>query len=271
MTENNQSANQEEYIGLIEHGTVPEPGEDGRPAGRMIKSEAWGGTPFMISVEHADDVRGWNPDCSWYQYGKQLCLNGCQHPGMDIGMPRGTALYAVVSGRVAFAGWDQYYRPHHVDITGDDGTYYIYAHMWSVDPAVQAGGRVEQGQYLGESGEQTWSGTMNPDGSGPHLHFEARRGGCAINPNDALENTKPREPFTAGDRIEVVDPPLRLRTDAGLQGDILEELNAGVALCVTGDRREADGYEWYPVRTIDGGQNGWVAGQFCRLVEKQGC
>ncbi len=54
--------------------------------------------------------------------------------------------------------------------------------MWSVDPAVVAGGRVEAGQLLGTSGSPTVAGSMTPMDSG-HIHFEARRAnGCAFDP-----------------------------------------------------------------------------------------
>ena len=44
-----------------------------------------------------------------------------------------------------------------------DGNYVLYAHMNYVD--VSVGQKVEQGQYLGDSGNSGHS-------TGPHLHFE---------------------------------------------------------------------------------------------------
>ena len=80
------------YLGPVEHGPH---GPDGETLSRRtLLSAVWGGAPARVTTEHAMDVTEWNPSCSWYQYGKQLCLNGCQHPGMDIGIVRGTPLFA---------------------------------------------------------------------------------------------------------------------------------------------------------------------------------
>ena len=59
--------------------------------------------------------------------------------------------------------------------------------MWSVDRKVSTGGQVQEGQYLGTSGEQTKKGTLEPDGTGPRLHVE-RRGQkeCAVDPEPVL-------------------------------------------------------------------------------------
>jgi murein DD-endopeptidase MepM/ murein hydrolase activator NlpD len=257
------------YIGPDEHG--PElPHREGAPR-RVITSAVWGGGAVRVNSEHGQDVTPWNPTCSWYQYGLQLCLNGCQHPGMDIGVGRGTALFAAEGGTVEFAGWADYYRPHHVDIRTADGSLHIYGHMWSVDPAVVAGGQVSAGQLLGTSGEQTQRGTMIPDGSGPHLHFEVRSGGCAVDPEPILVGAEPPRPFAVKDKLRVADGPLRLRTNPGLNAGIIVELATGTELCVAGGPQEANGHTWYQVNLVDGTNQGWVAGRFCALVAAQAC
>jgi hypothetical protein len=44
---------------------------------------------------------------------------------------------------------------------------------------------------LGTSGEQTKRGTMEPDGTGPHIHFELRSpDDKAINPKPELEGAE---------------------------------------------------------------------------------
>ena len=171
-------------IGARDHGPT---NQGARGPRRSLTSSVWGGFAAAVTTEHAEDVRPWNPDCSWYAYGRELCLNGCQHPGMDIGVVRGTALYAAADGTVKFAGWADFFRPYHVVVRTPGGEEHIYAHMWSIDPGVVQGGQVRAGQYLGTSGEQTRRGTMTPDGSGAHLHFE-RRGsnGCAVDPEEIL-------------------------------------------------------------------------------------
>ena len=255
------------YIGPTEHG--PEPPTDPDRPRRMIVSAVWGGGGATVTSEHGQDVTEWNPDCSWYQYGLDLCLNGCQHPGMDIGIERGTALFAAQGGTVEFAGWSSFYRPHHVDIVTDDGSLHIYAHMWEVDPDVVAGARVEAGQYIGLSGEQTIAGTMEPDGSGAHLHFEVRSGGCAVDPEPSLIDAPigGAAGFADGDRIEVVDGPLRMRRRGTLASEVVAEFEIGAILLVTGGPVQSDGFAWYQVRRATGGRGGWVAGRFCRKVD----
>ncbi|MBX3071915.1 MAG: peptidoglycan DD-metalloendopeptidase family protein [Thermomicrobiales bacterium] len=257
------------FPALLEHG----PQElDGAPvARRTIVSAVWGNTPIRVTTENAMDVTPWNPDCSWYQYGLQLCLNGCQHPGMDIGLQRGTALFAAEGGIVDFAGWSRAYRPHYVAIKADSGGLHIYGHMWKVDPAVVTGGRVQAGQYLGNSGEQTVVGTMTPDGSGPHLHFEVRKNGCSVNPEPILVNASAVGPlsvaFNPGDCLRVTDGPLQLRNAAGLSAAVLGALDAGTRAIVVSGPDNKDGHAWYDIQVIGRKGRGWVAGTFCEVIQ----
>jgi len=100
------------HSGPIEHGPPTAP----KDARRVILSAVWGGDPANVTSENGADVTPWNPDCSWYQYGKEYGLDGCQHPGMDIGISWGTRLSAAEGGQVVFAGPDQYYEPNHINI-----------------------------------------------------------------------------------------------------------------------------------------------------------
>jgi murein DD-endopeptidase MepM/ murein hydrolase activator NlpD len=264
----------EGYIGPEEHG--PEPPEEAPVPRRTITSAVWGGVPARVTSEHAQDVTQWNPTCSWYQYGKDLCLNGCQHPGMDIGIVRGTALFAAEGGSVGFAGWANVFRPHFIEIRTDSGSLHIYAHMWHVDPAVVKGARVEAGQYLGDSGEQTKKGTMTPDGSGAHLHFEVRSGGCAVNPEPVLvgapsggqaQAATDGTSFKRGNRIRVSKGPLNLRSSGSTQAAIVERLPTETALIVIGGPTKSEGHTWYQVQVIEAPGQGWVAGEFCERIE----
>ncbi len=255
---------------LEDHGPTELP--DAPLSRRTIRSAVWGDVPIRVTTENAMDVREWNPDCSWYQYGKQLCLSGCQHPGMDIGLQRGTSLFAAEGGRVEFAGKSRAYRPHYVAIQADSGSLQIYGHMWTVDPAVATGGRVTAGQFLGTSGEQTRPDTMTPDGSGPHLHFEVRKDGCSINPEPILAGaaagkTSPSVSFNPGDALNVADGPLQLRANAGTAAAILRALATGTRGVVLGGPTETDGHAWYEVQVLGATGRGWVAGTFCEKIE----
>ncbi len=257
--------------GPTEHGDI-HPDEGSR---RMLTSAVWGNVPMFVSSENGMDVTPWNPDCSWYQYGTHYCLNGCQHPGMDISMVEGTALFAAAGGQVVFSGNDGFYAPLHVNILAANGEVHIYGHLSSIDPNVFAGAHVQAGQFLGGSG------SMN----GGHLHFERRvpNGNCgsgfsADDPTSVLTDAPqagdqpvPQAGFAAGDRINVVDPPLRFRDGPGTGSNVIEELPLGTELCVVGGPQQADGYDWYQVSRPESGAQGWVAGSFCGLVAAQGC
>ncbi len=255
--------------GLTEHGDI-HLDEGSR---RMITSAVWGNVPMTVTAENGMDVHPWDPTCSMYGYSLHYCMNGCQHPGMDISMDEGTSLFAAADGQVVFSGNDGFYPPLHVNILTPGGEVHIYGHMSSIDPSVFTGAHVQAGQFLGGSG------AMN----GGHLHFERRvpNGACgsgfsADEPTAILTDAQ-SEPlvglagFAAGDRINVIDPPLRFRDGPGVGAGIIEELSLGTELCVTGGPEQADGHSWYQVTRPDNGTRGWVAGSFCGLVAAQGC
>ena len=86
--------------------------------------------------------------------------------------PTGTPVYASNGGTVAFAGWASGYG-YAVYINHSDGRQTRYGHLSKV--LVKAGQTVSQGQKIALSGNTGRS-------TGPHLHFEIRIGGQAVNP-----------------------------------------------------------------------------------------
>ncbi|MFI0539449.1 protein kinase [Streptomyces sp. WSLK1-3] len=88
------------------------------------------------------------------------------HTGVDFLVPSGTDVRAVAAGSVVTAGWGGSFG-YHVVVRHDDGVYSHYAHMSAL--SVKAGQRIEVGQRVGRSGS-----TGNT--TGPHLHFEIRKG-----------------------------------------------------------------------------------------------
>lgn len=135
-----------------------------------MKSIVWGYNDYPITQEFGVI----NPGTAYmYGYATAYGYPAGTHIGLDIGMPRGTPIYAKDAGTVIQAGFSDSFRPAPIWIREDDGDVAIYGHMWT--NAVRVGERVLRGQYLGTSGEQTQRGTWTPDGTGPHLHFELRR------------------------------------------------------------------------------------------------
>lgn len=94
------------------------------------------------------------------------------HAGIDLAAPTGTPIVATAAGVVASADW---YGGYGLCVTVDHQNGYVtlYGHMSQI--AVSAGQQVQPGQALGRVGS-TGSST------GPHLHYELRRDGYAVNP-----------------------------------------------------------------------------------------
>ena len=95
------------------------------------------------------------------------------HKGVDFGAGHGQPVYAVADGNVTVVGWDQYGYGNWIEIAHADGTRTRYAHLSST--AVSNGNPVTQGQTIGAIGSTGGS-------TGPHLHFEVRIGGNAVDP-----------------------------------------------------------------------------------------
>lgn len=107
--------------------------------------------------------------------------SGEYHLGIDIGVPRGTPIYAADGGTVTYAGEFGTYGLH-IRILHENGVETYYAHMRSID--VKVGDKVYQGQKIAEVG--TTGRT-----TGPHLHFEVRINGKTVNPRNYLPTTMP--------------------------------------------------------------------------------
>ena len=94
------------------------------------------------------------------------------HAGVDFAGPVGTPLYATADGVVSHAGWASGYG-RLVKIQHDFGIETRYGHMSRI--GVKVGQRVSRGDRIGDMGA---SGRV----TGPHVHYEVRVGGDAINP-----------------------------------------------------------------------------------------
>ena len=99
------------------------------------------------------------------------------HQGTDWATPVGTAVVASCGGTVTRAGWASDYG-YVVYIQHEGGRETRYAHLSRV--LVSVGQQVEQGERIALSGNTGRS-------TGPHLHFEIRINGVAVNAVDYLE------------------------------------------------------------------------------------
>ena len=96
---------------------------------------------------------------------------GRMHMGIDIAAGYGTPIQAAAGGTVIFSGWMGGYG-NFVIVDHGGGLSTAYAHMSSIGVG---GGTVSQGQVLGYVG-------CTGHCFGPHLHFEVRVNGSAVDP-----------------------------------------------------------------------------------------
>ncbi len=98
------------------------------------------------------------------------------HTGLDLQGETGDPVRATANGTVTAAGWSGGYGKA-VDIDHGNGFATRYGHLSSID--VQVGQSVRMGQTIGKVGSTGRS-------TGPHLHYETRVAGEAVDPQKFL-------------------------------------------------------------------------------------
>jgi len=107
------------------------------------------------------------------------------HKGIDFTAPRGTAIQATGNGKVVRVEKKKRGYGNNVMIDHGYGYTTLYAHMKTIE--VKKGDTVTRGQKIGEIGS---TGTS----TAPHLHYEVRINGKAVNPIDyCLDGLNPEE------------------------------------------------------------------------------
>lgn len=95
------------------------------------------------------------------------------HDGIDYAADYGTPVYAAMSGKVVFAGWDNTGYGNYVVIEHANGYKTGYAHLAEI--VVSVGDDVPAGKCVGAVGSTGYS-------TGNHLHFSVRINGDFTNP-----------------------------------------------------------------------------------------
>jgi murein DD-endopeptidase MepM/ murein hydrolase activator NlpD len=112
---------------------------------------------------------------------------GAIHAGVDISAPSGTPVRAAADGIVSFA---EYYHGYGKLVVIDHGsgmsTRYGHLSRYEVVP----GQEIRRGEIIGSSGA---TGRV----TSPHLHFEVRIGGSAVNPHPYLTRSAMMMPVHA--------------------------------------------------------------------------
>ena len=123
-------------------------------------------------------VPGYRNCSRWY---------GGSHKGVDICAAAGTPIYASAGGTVTKAGYNKAGAGtgygYSIIINHGNGYTTVYAHCLSL--VVHAGQTVKQGQLIGHVGSTGRS-------SGNHCHFEIRRNGSYIAPQNVFNRSKYR-------------------------------------------------------------------------------
>ncbi|MBB1490469.1 MULTISPECIES: DUF5930 domain-containing protein [unclassified Paracoccus (in: a-proteobacteria)] len=97
---------------------------------------------------------------------------GRQHQGLDLAGPVGTPIFSTADGVVTYAGWQRGYG-NLIKIQHELGTETRYGHLSKI--RVKAGQKVSRNSLIGDMGNTGRS-------TGPHLHYEVRVDGKAVNP-----------------------------------------------------------------------------------------
>jgi murein DD-endopeptidase MepM/ murein hydrolase activator NlpD len=114
-----------------------------------------------------------------------------QHQGIDLAAPTGTPVYATADGIVSRADWYSSYGLY-ISVEHGASMQTRYAHLSRL--AVAAGDSVKKGDligYVGSTGRST----------GPHLHYEVRVEGLAVNPIPYIVKSKAQLAYARDTRL----------------------------------------------------------------------
>ena len=130
-------------------------------SGKGMIKRAGGGLPVAGHITSTFGRR-YHPILHYYR----------MHEGIDVGAPYGTPIHATAAGTVTLAGHKGGYG-NFVSIDAGHNLSMGFGHMSRI--AVRRGQHVAAGQVIGYVGSTGLS-------TGPHVHYEVRRGGRPINP-----------------------------------------------------------------------------------------
>lgn len=132
----------------------------------------------FIKPTSSERITGTFGDRRKYDYSNGKSSYGNPHNGIDYGIPEGTEVRSCGKGKVVMAeeristGWS-------IVIEHLPGLYSLYYHLSEMN--VKEGDMVETGDLIGLSGKTGLA-------TGPHLHWEVRLNGFAVNPDFFLSD-----------------------------------------------------------------------------------
>ncbi len=147
------------------------------------------------------------------RFGEKI-TNPAGHTGIDYALYFGTPVLAALDGKVSRTAFLTTGYGNHIVLEHEGGLQTVYAHLSSI--SVSIGSVVREGEVLGRSGN-------SGNSTGAHLHFEVRRTGQPIDPEELLS---PRTPFGSGTH-RVCVPELYVRSGPGTEYSIVDSLKYG--------------------------------------------
>ncbi|MBV7258729.1 M23 family metallopeptidase [Erythrobacter sp. WH158] len=126
----------------------------------------------VVSVPSRSPLAGAKLTSGYGMRNHPVLRRRARHKGVDLAAPTGTPIYATADGIIERADWFSSYGLY-ISIDHGSDLETRYAHMSRL--AVAAGDAVRKGDvigYVGSTGRST----------GPHLHYEVRVDGVAVNP-----------------------------------------------------------------------------------------
>jgi murein DD-endopeptidase MepM/ murein hydrolase activator NlpD len=108
-----------------------------------------------------------------------------EHSGVDIKASQGSTLYAAADGYVARVKFDGTKNYAYIMIIHGDGLSTVYGHVSGVSVSVDD--YVAQGQVIGRTGGLPGGIGSGGFSTGAHLHFEVRRNGIPVDPQDFIQ------------------------------------------------------------------------------------
>lgn len=119
------------------------------------------------------------------------------HRGVDLAVPLGTPVASTAAGRVAFVGHRGGYglavMVDHPTVSGSVST--LYGHLTAVPSGLYVGQRIRRGTVVGLSGGVGPNAGVS---TGPHVHYEIRTGGVAVDPAGTPQLVRVRRSLRLG-------------------------------------------------------------------------
>ena len=148
------------------------------PVAPPIKAEVETAGPVTRQIAFAAPVRGYAINSAFGLRKLAIEAKARAHKGVDIAAPKGTSVFTAAEGQVVRTGYDAGGYGNFIEVRHPNGMSTLYGHLSRID--VANGDAVAPGQRIGLVGSTGYS-------TGPHLHFEVRRGGAQVNPTKVVD------------------------------------------------------------------------------------